>query len=253
MKGDLPKRLAKAQDPMCSACQYGKATKRPWRTRAPPSTVNNQRRVTSPGDCVSIDQMESPVSGLIAQMKGIPTKARYKGATIFVDHYSNMTFVHLQKSLNSEETIRSKQAFERWSASCGVTIKHYHADNGRFAETAFMADVAKCGQTISFCDVNAHFQNGRAERRIRALQDMARTQLLHAMVRWPTAITTNLWPYAITNVAMCMNDTAAKGQESTRIELFNGSHVKPSLKHHHHIGVPVYVLLNELQAFNTWD
>jgi hypothetical protein len=44
-----------------------------------------------------------------------------------------------------------------------------------------MADVARKGQTISFCGVNAHFQNGKAERRIRLLQDLARSQPLHAM------------------------------------------------------------------------
>jgi hypothetical protein len=65
--------------------------------------------------------------------------------------------------MNASKTIEAKEAFERWSASHGVKIKHYHADNGHFAENAFMSHVARCGQTISFCGVNAHFQNGKAE------------------------------------------------------------------------------------------
>jgi hypothetical protein len=44
--------------------------------------------------------------------------------------------------MNAAETIEAKEAFERWSASHGVKIKHYHADNGRFAENAFMSHVA---------------------------------------------------------------------------------------------------------------
>jgi hypothetical protein len=62
--------------------------------------------------------------------------------------------------------------------------KALHVDNGRFAETVFMADIARRGQMISFCEVNAHFQNGKAEQRIRLLQDLARSQLLHAMHGW---------------------------------------------------------------------
>ncbi len=33
LKGDIPKRLATAHIPMCAACQYGKLTRQPWRTK----------------------------------------------------------------------------------------------------------------------------------------------------------------------------------------------------------------------------
>jgi hypothetical protein len=209
-RGELPKRLAKCPDPMCTACIYGQMTRKAWRTKAEPVTIDKQRKITQPGECVSIDQMASPVPGFIAQIKGIPQKARYNSSTIFTDHYSDATFVHLQKSTSAQETLEAKHAFQRWANSHHVQIRHYHADNRRFAETVFMADVAKQGQMISFCGVNAHFQNGKAERRIRLLQDLARSQLLHAMQRWPIAITTNLWPYAIVNVCDCLNDTSSK-------------------------------------------
>jgi Reverse transcriptase (RNA-dependent DNA polymerase) len=182
----------------------------------------------------------------VAHTKGSPTKERYNCATVFVDHYSDVSFVHLQGSLSGDETLEAKQAFEHWSHN--ITIKHYHADNGRFAETKFLAAVAAAGQTISFCGVNAHFQNGKAERRIRTLQDLGRTQLLHAMARWPVAISTHLWPYAVTNVANCQNDMRQKDKKETRLELFSGSKISPNLKNHHHVGIPVYVLDNSLQA-----
>jgi hypothetical protein len=39
--------------------------------------------------------------------------------------------------MTSEETLKSKLAFEKFAASHGVIIKHYHADNGRFKDNLF--------------------------------------------------------------------------------------------------------------------
>ena len=103
--------------------------------------------------------------------------------TVFADHFSDLTFVHLQKLTKAVETVEAKQAFERFTLSQGVQVTHHHSDNGQFAETKFLAAVVQQGQMILFCGVNAHFQNGVAEKRIRDLQDSARTQLLHAKVR----------------------------------------------------------------------
>ena len=114
--------------------------------------------ITAPGQCVSVDQMESPVPGLIAQLKGIPTRDRYKAATVFVDHYSCLSFVHLQHSTNAEETIQAKQAFENYARSHGIQVKHYHADNGCCTEIKFLQSIASSEQTISFCGAYAHFQ-----------------------------------------------------------------------------------------------
>ena len=42
-----------------------------------------------------------------------------------------------------------------------MQISHwYHADNGRFAEWAFLSHCDSKGQTVSFANVNAHHQNG---------------------------------------------------------------------------------------------
>jgi hypothetical protein len=148
-KGELPKKLSKCPDPMCTAYIYGQMTRRPWRYQADPARLDKQRTINQPGECVSIDQMESPIPGFIAQIKGTPTKAHYNSATVFTDHYSDVTFIHLQRSTNAQETLEAKHAFEQWATSYNVNIRHYHADNGRFAETLFMTDVARKGQTIS--------------------------------------------------------------------------------------------------------
>ena len=173
-------------------------TKRPWRTK---SQRDNQklRQVTEPGECVSVDQLESSTPGFITQLKGKLTKQRYHAATVFVDHFSGLSYVHMQRSLTSEETLEAKRAFEAFARRHYVAIRHYHADNGRFADNAFITDATKQGQTLSYCGVNAHFQNGIAEKRIRDLQEQARKQLLHAKARWPSAIKINLWPSALRN------------------------------------------------------
>ena len=78
--------------------------------------------------------------------------------------------MYLQKRLTSEETVMAKHAFESSADERGVKIIHYLADNGRFADNAFIADCKAQRQGLSYCGVNAHLQNGIAERRIRDLQ-----------------------------------------------------------------------------------
>jgi hypothetical protein len=176
------------QIPLCPACVFGKMTRRKWRTSPIEASITPDKCEVE--DFVSVDQIQSNTPGINAQMKGIPTRRRYHIATIYVDHKSDYTYVHLQKSTSSEETLQSKHSFERWAKSCNVTIKRYHSDNGRFADTDWMDYAAKQEQVVSMCGVNAHHQNGKAERRIRQLQDMARTSLLAATTQWPDSMRT---------------------------------------------------------------
>ena len=159
--GILPPRLKHCDVPLCTSCLFGKATRRPWRTKAKPSLV--LKTITRPGQCISVDQLESTTPGLLGQMKGIPTTIRYKVATVFVDHFSGVGYVHLQKTSSGDETVQAKQAFEAYASSQGVMIQHYHADNGRFADNKWRNECKRKGQTLSFCGVNAHHQNGVAE------------------------------------------------------------------------------------------
>jgi hypothetical protein len=107
--------------------------------------------VTGPGDCVSVDQLESSTPGFVAQLKGILTKIRYTCATVFVYHYSRLGYVTMQQQLTSDETVEAKHDFEAFSRSQGVTIKDYHADNGRFADNAFLKEIkeARPSQSIT--------------------------------------------------------------------------------------------------------
>ena len=198
--------------------------------------------------------MISTTPGLIAQLRGQPTKARYKVATVFVDHFSSLSFVHVQKTTNAEETVEAKLRFEQFARGNGVEhIKHYHADNGIFADNLFRKSVEEGRQTLSFCGVNAHWQNGVAERRIRELQDHARTMLIHASKRWPQAITANLWPYALRMANDVLNSTPRlkpKFEQGTKsaLEVFSNSPVSCNPKHWHPFGCPVYALDSDLAA-----
>ena len=91
-----------------------------------------------PGECVSVDQLISKTPGLIAQVKGWLTRQRYLAATVFADHASGLSYVHVSEGTTAEETIEAKQAFEAYSSDMRVTIKHYHADNGSFVTKLFI-------------------------------------------------------------------------------------------------------------------
>ena len=110
---------------------------------------------------------------------------------------------------------------------------------------------------MTFAGVNAHHQNGIAERRIREVQDMARTMLIHAAHRWPECITANLWPYAIrmANEAMNSSPSLQDPKHRSPIQIFTNSKVAINPKHFQTFGCPVYVLDNALQhnaPYHKW-
>ena len=238
-QGIIPRKLAKVPPPKCPSCLYGKAHRKPWRTHQIDPKI---KQSTIPGAVMSIDQLESPVPGFVPIAKGQPTVCKYRGASVFVDHASDFTYVHMHYHLTTDETIDAKHAFERVAEQHGVRILHYHCDNGRFADKAFVDDVRAGHQTITFCGVGAHHQNGVAERRIRDITETAHTSLLHATHRWPKAIAANLWPQAIKHVVNICNSLPRPGKTESPLSKFAGTSVQPNLKHFHPFSCPVYVL-----------
>ena len=165
-----------------------------------------------------------------------------------MDQFSGYTFVYLQRRITSEETVKAKHAFESATEQQVVKILHYHADNGRFADNAFIADCNAQRQSLSYCGVNAHFQNEIAERHIRDLQEQTRTSMLYAMNKWKRMILICLWPYAMRHANDVANATPRKGEEGSPLEKFTGVPVMPKLRHFHAFGCPTYVLDNALQS-----
>jgi hypothetical protein len=80
-------------------------TKVPWKGQETSSKVFVAMKA---GQCVSVDQMILTQVGFIAQLKKTLTKKCYTAATIFIDHYSRLKYVHLMTRLTSEETIEAK-------------------------------------------------------------------------------------------------------------------------------------------------
>ncbi len=162
-------------------------TKIPWRGKESISS-HEVFAATKPGEMVSVDQMVSTKVGFFTQLKGRLTKKRYRCCTIFVDHYSRMRFVHHQVNDSSMETLTAKLAFEKFATEHGVRISHYHCNNGHFADNAFKESCKNGHKRLTFCGVNAHFQNGIAECAIWDILESARKQLLHACACWPAAV-----------------------------------------------------------------
>ena len=94
-QGLIPKKFRKVKLPSCPACILAKQHKRPWRSKAKRRHIRQKGQI-HPGDGCSVDQLESRHPGLVPQTKGFHrTTERYVGATIFVDHATDFTYVHL--------------------------------------------------------------------------------------------------------------------------------------------------------------
>ena len=107
---------------------------------------------------------------MIAQITGFLTTKWYKFATVFVDQYSRLGCVHLQKIATAEETSEGKKAFESYARRHGITVQNYLADNGILKANQWVSECRKGGQGLTFAGVNARHQNGMAKRRIKELQ-----------------------------------------------------------------------------------
>jgi hypothetical protein len=233
--------------PMCNDCYSASACKTQWRYKTEKKMNTSRKANLEPGDIVSVDQIETSVPGFLAQITGSLTRNRIVGSSVYVDHASDLSYIHHHTSMSSEETLKGKEAFEQYAKSHGVTIKHYHADNGRFKDKLFMNSIEKNKQTISFSGVGAHHQNGVAEKRIGDLQRKATALLLHAQRRWPDAISIYLWPYALRAANDSRNSFPNKASLECPISRFSRTDRVPKMRNQHHFGCPVYVLKKELQ------
>ena len=74
----------------------------------------------------------------------------------------------------------------------GIEIEHYHTDNGIFEAKARVKECTDKKQGLVFFGVNAHHQNGIAEKKIRWLQEITRTSITHDKHKWPGAITRHI-------------------------------------------------------------
>jgi transposase InsO family protein len=173
---------------------------------------------------------------------------RYRYATVYINQVSRLSFTYLQKTATAEETLEGKQAFEKYLEQGGVRIGGYHANNDIFKINKWVLACRAKGQNLSFSGVNAHHQNGMAERQIRLLQELTRTMLIHASKQWPNSITANLWPYALCMANKFLNETPSMQDKARRTaqHIYSAINVMPNPKHWKPFGCPVYVLDSKL-------
>ena len=249
-KGKIKKKYAKLKHrlPICMSCIFGKAHRKPWRSKGSKGSIRKESD-NAPGKCVSMDQLVSAQPGLIPQMAGFLTNLRIWGATVFVDHFSDYVYVALMRDLGLDETLLAKSAFERHANEGGISIESYRADNGRFADAGFQKAIKDANQSITFCAVGAHHQNGIVERRIKELTLISRTLLLHAKRHWPDYITTMMWPFALKEAAYRLNRlssrTDGRSCEATFFNIDKDLFDPSSL---HVFGSPCFVLDSRLQS-----
>jgi len=182
-------------------------------------------------------------------MTGFLTNMRIWGATVFVDHVTDYVYVALMQDLTLDETLLAKTSFECHANDGGVQIKAYRADNGRFADQGFRDSVNECHQTITYCAVGAHHQNGIVKRRIKELTLIGRTLLLHAVRHWPGYITTMLWPFALKEAAYRMNKLSINSDGRSNEARFFGIDGDLFDESTFHVfGSPTFVLEAKLQS-----
>ena len=153
------------------------------------------------------------------------------------------------RDFTAESTLAAKKEFEHRCAVRGVKVEHYHADNGRFAEPAFVNECKRCRQDITFCGVGAHHQNGISERKIKDVTLISRTLLLHAMRFWPEYINQMLWSFAAKCAQDRMNNLHINLDGETPDMRFSGvKKVNVQVRQYHTFGCPVYILDSRLQS-----
>ena len=252
--GVLPKHFCRLikRPPPCASCLFGQAHRKPWRSKSTKDgkkSVLRGPQIKNPGDCIAVDQIVSAQPGLVPQDKGLMTRARIWGATVFVDYADSFTYVVLMPDLGGESTLAAKHQFEQACATRGVKVKHYHADNGRFAEPAWKEDCTAQGQRLTFCGVGAHHQNAIVERKIKDLTLTARTLLLHAQRHWPEYISQILWPFAIKCAAHRINNLHIDLDGLTPEMRFSQSPTATvDLRNFHTFGCPCYILDSRAQT-----
>ena len=248
-KGVIPKNLEKIKIPLCYSCMMGKQTKRPWRGKG----KKNLKHIRRPEECfaganTSTDHMISPFGGLIPQLKGRLMRAKYYAATIFVDHHTDYTYVHLMRDSTAESTLEAKNAYEHLLLTFGHKVHAYHADNGRFAESVFVQDVKDKAQNITYCGVGSHHQNGIAERRIRSLGEDARTMLAHGQHLWPEVVTKSLWAFAYKAACRSRNKFKLDDQGLSPEEKLSGIRAQQDIRNEHPLFCPIFTPDSGLQS-----
>ena len=235
--------------PRCAACQFGKQTQlsAPTTTRGKISDSVGaiSRDCNRPGQLISVDHFVCKTKGRLFTSRGktVPTEM-FSGGCVFVDNFSGMIHVEMQKNLNTHETLEAKNKFEAQALDYGVIPQSYLSDNGpAFTSNEFERHMKQFAQVSKYAGAGAHHHNGVAERSIRTVISIARTMMMHAAIHWPEVSDPSLWPMAVKYAAHVYNRVPNVDSGVCPLDLFTRQRWKQMQLHDLHVwGCPVYVL-----------
>ena len=164
-----------------------------------------------------------------------------------MDHATGFVFVAPVVNFTAGEALRAKREFEAELASMGVTVVHFHTDNGVFTAAEFQDEMAKNEQGLTLSGVGAHHQNAVAERAIGTVASLSRTVMLHAKLRWPSAVSTKLWPMAMKQAEFIMNNVPDLNNSCAMDRITRSFVPRSALRNIHVWGCPSFVLDPRLQ------
>jgi hypothetical protein len=239
----VDKSVEKCPDPVCHACQMGKA--RRW------SHTQDKRSISShhgaPGAGVSADQMEVGYPGHLPTISGLPSTKHYKYVNIWVDHFTHYIYPMFHESKDLKDLLASKTEFETFSPKHQVNISSICADNGVYAAAGFKANCDTKQQKLTLCAVSGHRQNEIVEQAIGSLTNTVRTLLLHTMAKWPGTVTEEFWPFTVCHNCSFHNACPRPDAGLSPHQMFMGSKPPWQLQDFRIFGSPVYVLDKHLQ------
>ena len=97
---------------LCASFMIGIARIRQWITKGKKSGSTSKENENKLGSEVSVDQLKKSQPGLVPQLPGKLTSAHIWDAQVMVEHFSDLTYVQLTRSIILEETLLKKPAFE---------------------------------------------------------------------------------------------------------------------------------------------
>ena len=98
------------------------ASRMQWITKVNKSESIRKDTDNNPVSGVSVYQLQSDPPGIVPQLSGKITIAHIWDAQVMVDHFSNLTYVHLMRSTNQYVNFVGKAPFVRWNDKFGVKI-----------------------------------------------------------------------------------------------------------------------------------
>lgn len=159
-------------------------------------------------------------------------------------------------NFTATEILKTKVNFEVLMRTYGYIVLDYHSDNGVFNSRLLQQHLQNGEQTLTLSGVGAQFQDGVAERNIGTIIGMARTMLLHAMLRW-NAVTLSLRPFAVEYSCKIHNILPKGDGPPSAIEMLTKSKITSNhYKDIHVFGALTYVLAPALQnghKLPKWD